>query len=128
MLMYWSEFSKYATASKLYSWKIGFHHFVFKKTIFWKLIEKIYNGLVTMRFLANDWPRERKGMYFACTRYYFPATLPNILFTFPLHYRILTILSRCQRYFCFSVRFGIYFPAANKVCEFIWKNCSYSGK
>ncbi len=81
-----------------------------------------------MRFLANDCPRERKSMYFACTRYYFPATLPNILFTFLLHYRILNILSRCQRYFCFSVCFGIYFHAANKVCEFMWKNCSYRGK
>jgi hypothetical protein len=81
-----------------------------------------------MRFLANDCPRERKGMYFACTRYYFPATLPNIQFTFPLNYRIFNKLSCSQRCFCFSVCFEIYFPAANKICEFIWKNCSYSKK
>jgi hypothetical protein len=46
---------------------------------------------------------------------YFPATIPNFQYTFSL-----------SKMFCFSVCFGIYFPAANKVCEFIWKNCSYS--
>ncbi len=81
---------------KLKNW---FSSFCLTKTILWKLIENIYNCLVTMRFLSNDCPRERKCIYFACTRYYFPATLPNIQFTFPLS---MMFLLQCLSWYLFS--------------------------
>ncbi len=70
-----------------------------------------------MKFLANDCPQERNCIYLACTRYYFPATSPNMQFTFPLSIS-----------FSFRVCFGIYFPAASRISEFIQQNLSYSGK
>ncbi len=104
MLMYWSDFSKLATSTKFYSWKIGFHHFVLKND-FVKANRKNLQCSGYFENLANDCPQESEV---PCTRYYFPAILPNIQFT-----------SRCQRCFCFSVCFEIYFPATNKACEFI---------
>jgi hypothetical protein len=83
--------------------------------------------LVTLKFLANDSLRESEDMYFAYTRYFVPATLPNFLFTFLLHYWIFNLLFLCQWRFCFSVCYGIHFPSG-RVCEFMLQNYSYRGK